>query len=112
MSKGLEIADERLARGEISEDEYDKLVAKLGENSSDVPRASSPQSVQDSRATEEFSISKHGAIGWMATPAVIFAIMMFVMPDNLVGLTGKGILFFVVLACAFLFGLLKQLLGK
>ena len=112
MSDARKILDERLAKGEIDETEYDKLVAKLGSNSGSAPQPTAPLSVQTRQPTTEASISKDGAVLWMAIPAGIFGVMMLTAPDDLVGLSSKGIMFVVALAGAFLFGLVKYLAGK
>lgn len=84
MSNAKEILDERFAKGEISEEEYDRFMAKLNDETPVVPKetmASAPVTAQQSDA---------GSSGWWKW-GIGAAILAFVVFQGAVGSSKKGL---------------------
>lgn len=101
MSKALEIAEERLARGEIQKEEFEAIKAQLSNRgTSSIPTAHAP-SAQASPA-----ISKNGAALWVVLGIfVIFAPGFLDLNDlgwRLAG--GVALVFFLIGGVKIIFG--------
>lgn len=74
MSKAREIAEERLAKGEISEEEFERITNKLG---STTPETHAPQELSTASAVpEEAFISKQGWFLWMLPVLILLPIRL------------------------------------
>lgn len=114
MASAKDILNERLAKGEITEDEYERLAQKIDAANPSESVASPPRAPdQVGQQAQQFELSKSGAGGWVVTPLILAAALAVTMPDKL---TDKGVWFFgvafVVLGISFVFGLAKMFAGK
>lgn len=113
MSNARAILDERLARGEISEDEHDRLTQRLTKTTAAVAESAPTQAGQAiSTPISSGGLSKEGAGAWMGIPAAIFFVMMMFKPDNIGRLNELGLLMFGLMGLAFVFGLVKAAFGR
>lgn len=84
MSKAREIAEERLATGEISEEEFDRILGKVNARSQNthIPQESAATNI----ATESPTISKKGWLLWMLPVLAILPVRVFQEPvENMSG---------------------------
>ena len=113
MSNARAILDERLARGEISEDDHDRLTERLTKTTAAVAEhAPTPATQAISAPSSAGGLSKAGAGAWMGIPAAIFFVMMMFKPDNIGRLNELGLLMFGLMGLAFVFGLVKAAFGR
>ena len=111
MSDARKILDERLARGEIDDAEYDRLIAKLGASQSEaiqgVASSRKPQRIEIEdgvinledydgvRTNVEFITQFNGGVG------AIFFVIGLIIGNNVVTLIGLGMFVIALLSLVF-----------
>ena len=111
MSKALEIAEERFAKGEISKDEFESIKSSIRADSTVTPVAQAPQAVkQQPIPQEDFQLTKDGWFFWLI-PIAVGIPLRWNLPswDQMGGLAQVAIIIGII--CMFI-GIAKVTFGK
>lgn len=113
MDSAKAIAAERLARGEISADEYDSIIKKIDSNASEnLPTQPRHAHEYLSSANNTPSLSKADAAWWILIPLGLFVGLIQLRPSDTHTLDPIGWIFVISLFLAFIFGIIKAAFGK